>query len=154
MKELQVRNRQRDRTIDPRLLRRIATALLENLLGISNYELGIHLVSARTSARLNKQFLQHQGPTDVISFDFREGYHETTDELSGEIYIAVAVAEKQAREFETSWQEELIRYVVHGVLHLRGYDDLVPAKRRLMKREENRLLKRLAGEFDFRAIAR
>jgi probable rRNA maturation factor len=154
MKELQVRNRQRDRTIDPRMLRRIAAALLENLLGISDYELGIHLVSARTSAQLNQQFLQHEGPTDVITFDFREGYTETAAELSGEIHISVAVAEKQAREFETNWQEELVRYIVHGVLHLRGYDDLDPDKRRIMKREENRLLKRLAGQFDFTTIAR
>ena len=48
---------------------------------------------------------------------------------------------KQAGEFGTAWPEELARYVIHGLLHLHGYDDLEPAKRRVMKREENRLVK-------------
>ena len=52
---------------------------------------------------------------------------------------------KQAREFGTTWQSEVVRYVIHGLLHLRGHDDLKPAERRVMKREENRLLKRVAG---------
>src|SRR5580765_7507842 len=121
MRQLQLRNRQRNRTTDLRVLRRIVTALLDDLLAISDYELGIHLVSAGTIARINEQFLHHKGPTDVISFDFREGYGATTSKLSGEIYICIQMAEEQACEFKTSREEELIRYVVHGVLHLQGY---------------------------------
>jgi probable rRNA maturation factor len=60
---------------------------------------------------------------------------------------------KQAREFSTTWQEEVARYIVHGVLHLRGYDDLVPEKRKVMKREENRLVRRLQATFDLSRIA-
>ena len=68
--------------------------------------------------------------------------------LNGEAFICVADAVKQAREFKTSWQSEVVRYAVHAVLHLRGYDDLQPARRRVMKREENRLVRELAAAFD------
>jgi probable rRNA maturation factor len=67
--------------------------------------------------------------------------------VHGEIFISIDDAKSQAREFRTSWQSELARYVIHGVLHLRGFDDLRPADRRKMKREENRLLKEIARLF-------
>jgi probable rRNA maturation factor len=60
--------------------------------------------------------------------------------LFGEIFISVDDAVAQARQFRTTWPAELVRYVIHGILHLRGYDDLTPAARRTMKKEENRLL--------------
>jgi probable rRNA maturation factor len=156
MTHLQLRNRQRDRTISLPVLRRISTTLLEDLLKFSHYELAIHFVSSRAMADLNEKFLDHTGPTDVITFDFREGYDPAFARLNlaGEIYICVAVAGKQAAEFSTTWQAEVARYIVHGVLHLTGYDDLVREKRRLMKREENRLLKALSRRFDFSAISR
>ena len=64
------------------------------------------------------------------------------------------MAVKQAKEFQSSWQSEVVRYVVHGVLHLLGYDDLQPALRRRMKREENRLVRRLAKRFALAQLAR
>jgi rRNA maturation RNase YbeY len=66
----------------------------------------------------------------------------------------VADAVKQAGEFKTTWQSEVVRYAVHALLHLRGYDDLQPAKRRVMKREENRLMRELAKRFDLREVER
>jgi probable rRNA maturation factor len=63
------------------------------------------------------------------------------------LFICLDDAVKQAREFRTTWQEELARYVIHGLLHLRGFDDLEPAARRVMKREENRLLRRAGRAF-------
>jgi probable rRNA maturation factor len=59
----------------------------------------------------------------------------------------VEVAVSQSRRFRTRWQSELIRYVIHGLLHLQGYDDHKPSNRARMKREENRLLKYVAGQF-------
>jgi probable rRNA maturation factor len=60
----------------------------------------------------------------------------------------------QARRFRTSWPAELVRYLVHGVLHLRGFDDHTAADRRRMKTEENRLLRLLAGRFPLSQLAR
>jgi rRNA maturation RNase YbeY len=102
-------------------------------------------------ARVNWQFLQHKGSTDVITFDYGEPSAvsgQRSAAMSGEAFICVADAVKQAREFKTSWQSEVVRYAVHALLHLRGYDDLQFAKRRVMKREENRLMRELAKAFD------
>ena len=159
MRELQVRNLQRDRTLNSKFLRELARTLLEEELRLGSYEIGIMFVSAARMAAMNEQYLGHEGSTDVITFDHREGYEPKQSgkgdaEVAGEIFISVADARKQAREFSTSWQEELVRYVVHGVLHLRGFDDLEPAKRKIMKREENRLVRRVTAQFDVKKLGR
>jgi rRNA maturation RNase YbeY len=156
MRELQVRNRQRDQAVNTKFLRELTRTLLEQELRVSSYELGIIFVSAAKMAAINKEYLEHEGSTDVITFDYREGYADGSSdlELAGEIYISLADARRQARDFSASWQEELVRYMVHGILHLRGFDDLVAAKRKLMKREENRLVRRITARFDPREISR
>lgn len=151
MKELLLRNTQRDRPLDRAALKTAARTLLEELLRLESYELAIHFVSARRMAELNQRFLGHEGSTDVITFDYRSGYDspetEATD-LSGEIYISVADAVKQGSEFGRPWAEEVLRYIVHGVLHLQGYDDLNPVARREMKAAENKLLKKLLARLN------
>ena len=119
-------------------------------LKIERAELGIRLVGAREMARVNWQFLQHEGSTDVITFDHSEAASQAPEaalQLHGELVICVDDAVEQAKEFQTNWQSEVVRYVVHGVLHLRGYDDLRPELRRKMKREENRLVRALSKKF-------
>jgi probable rRNA maturation factor len=59
----------------------------------------------------------------------------------------------QAKQFQTSWQSEVMRYIVHGVLHLLGHDDLKPPLRRKMKREENRLVRLLSKKFSLAQIS-
>ncbi|HYA79070.1 MAG TPA: rRNA maturation RNase YbeY, partial [Candidatus Nitrosopolaris sp.] len=67
--------------------------------------------------------------------------------LHGEIFICVDEAVRQARQYGTSWQSEIVRYLVHGVLHLLGFDDVRAGTRRKMKREENRRLRELSRRF-------
>ena len=132
------------------LLRRIACHILEQELGVNEYELGIHLVDAPEMTRVNQQFLQHEGSTDVITFD-----HGSSEcRLHGEVFISVFDAMKQSRAFRTTWQSEIVRYVIHGFLHLCGCDDVQPAKRREMKLEENRLLKQIDTRFAIKQLAR
>ncbi|KAF0177909.1 MAG: hypothetical protein FD161_2108 [Limisphaerales bacterium] len=160
---LTFRNRQRDRRLNLPFLRRILRHVLTEQLCVPAAELCFHFVSAEEMARVNWQFLQHEGSTDVITFDYvaddvRRRNSSQPDPvrlltsaatpLNGEAFICVADAVKQAREFGTSWQSEVIRYAVHALLHLCGYDDLQPAKRRVMKCEENRLMRELAQAFD------
>ena len=145
-------NRQRVRRVDTPLLRQITRWLLEKSLGVPDYELCIHLVGASEMARVNEAFLQHEGTTDVITFDHSESARPHA--LHGELFICLDDAVKQAREFKTSWQSELTRYVIHGLLHLRGHDDLKPAARRAMKKEENRLLGKTSREFSLARLAR
>jgi len=144
-----IASRQYARKINRRLLKKITTALLVDLK-IENAELGIHLVAAPEMTRLNETFLRHAGPTDVITFDYSIPRSRTSDpspELHGEIFICVDEAVLQARKFGTNWQSEVVRYIVHGVLHLLGFDDASAGVRRKMKRQEARLLRELSRRF-------
>lgn len=151
-----VANHQRAWKINLRLLKQIAEALFADLT-IADAELGIHLVAAPEMIRLNETFLRHQGSTDVITFDYSDAggrRPEAGNQLQGEIFICVDEAVSQARQFRTSWQSEIVRYLVHGVLHLLGHDDSRPGERRTMKREENRRLGELSRRFSLAQLGR
>jgi probable rRNA maturation factor len=79
-------------------------------------------------AQLHRRFLNEAGPTDVITFQH------------GEIVISAETARRQARAFRTSLEHELRLYIVHGLLHLRGYDDKAPAGAAEMKRLQEKLV--------------
>jgi rRNA maturation RNase YbeY len=165
-----IASRQRARKINRRLLKQIATGLLADLK-IEKADLGIQLVAAPEMTRLNEKFLQHAGPTDVITFDYcdktigadvrrllnqkpalqkrrRETpYVVSYKNIHGEIFVCVDEAVLQARKFGTSWQSEVARYIVHGVLHLLGFGDSSANARRKMKLEENRRLRAIGRRF-------
>jgi len=147
---LSIRNRQRVRAVETRLLRRVTLHLLRNELRCADFELGLHLVAAEAMALVNSTFLQHEGSTDVITFDHGDG--KAAERLHGEIFICLDDAVVQSGQFRTTWQQELARYVIHGILHLRGYGDLEPRARRIMKREEERLLREMGRRFDLNAL--
>ena len=147
---LTLRNRHRARRVDLRFLRRIARALLRDAQPNAGFDLGVYLVAAPEMTRLNETFLQHKGSTDVITFNYTEPPGQPC--LHGEIFICLDEAVSQARRFHTTWQSELVRYVVHGVLHLLGYDDQDTRARRKMRTAENALVGRLAREFAFRGL--
>lgn len=157
-KSLAIANRQRTVSLNTPLLRGITKTLLTGLLKLHDFDLSVVIVRASEMARINETFLQHQGSTDVITFDYAENspfpIPHSPFPVHGEIFLCIDDAIAQARAFHTSWQSELARYVVHGVLHLRGYDDIRAADRRKMKREENRLLKEMARLFPLKELAR
>lgn len=134
-------NRQRATRIDGELLRRLGKRLLENELQCKAYEVNVFLVGKQRITELNEQFVKHQGPTDVITFDYTD--KAIPGRLAGDIFVCVPVAVEQAPDFRTAWQEEVLRYIIHGVLHLSGMEDHSDAGYRRMKRAERRLLGRL-----------
>jgi probable rRNA maturation factor len=151
-------NRQTTRRVNLPLLRQICRALLEprragegltprDRVSGRKYEIGVHLVGTLEITRLNATFLRHSGPTDVITFDYCQDAPAGC--LTGEIFISMDEAVAQARRFGTEWQSELIRYFIHGLLHLQGHDDRTPGPRKKMKRQENRLLKGLSRRFNW-----
>ncbi len=142
MKHISARNMQRRHPVASREVRKVAGLLMDELLEIEAYDLSILFVNETRMAQLNKAHLQHEGPTDIITFDYC-----TPALLHGELVICPAVASKHAQKYRASLGRELARYIIHGVLHLRGFDDQTPAARRKMKREENRLLQKLARRF-------
>jgi probable rRNA maturation factor len=162
-----IRSRQRVRVVDVPLLRRIARRLVEVDLAIQDYELCLHLVDDPEMAQINGQFLGHHGPTDVITFD-QSGLFDSArlepaampkrlqpgTALCAEIFLSLRQAVAQAALFHTTWQLELTRYLIHGLLHLRGYEDGQPKARRRMKQAENRRLRQLAAVLPLASLAR
>jgi probable rRNA maturation factor len=134
--EVVIANRQRAVRVGAAELRRVIAAVLDDL-GVTA-EVGVHLVGDREMACVNWEFLRHEGPTDVITFDHGSG----ASRLHGELFVCGPVAVRQAVEFQATPRAELLRYVIHGLLHLAGHDDVEPVRRRVMKREENRLVRR------------
>jgi probable rRNA maturation factor len=163
MTELIINNRQRLRPLDRKFLKGLAEEIIDEL-SIAKSELGLHFVSAEEMARIHKQYMNIEGSTDVITFDHGEegrtpraarssaARSGAPKSIHGEIFISVDDAIAQSREFDTTWQNELARYMVHGILHLLAYDDLDSKSRAKMKREENRLLRHLEKTFDLRDI--
>jgi rRNA maturation RNase YbeY len=154
---IQVFNRQSTRIIKLPLLRQITRCLLDALpppprSGVAakatsiTGKLAIHLIGAPEMACLNEEFLNHAGSTDVITFNYQEDHGEGADVLCGEIFISVDDAIAAAARFGVAWPLELVRYLAHGLLHLRGFDDHAPSARRKMKTWESRLLKKCRGQ--------
>ncbi|MBX3746772.1 MAG: rRNA maturation RNase YbeY [Verrucomicrobiae bacterium] len=148
-REVVVRVRQRRWLVDREGLTRLTEAFLGEELGLGEWCLGIQLVGERAMSEQNERWLGHEGSTDVITFDHREGPGEA---LHGELFVSVDDAVRQAEEFGSTPSMELVRYVVHGVLHLQGYDDRDGVSRRAMKRAEDRWVRRLARRFALREL--
>jgi probable rRNA maturation factor len=138
-----VSNRQRQLKVDTRWLAGMAGRALA-FIHDADSQLGIALVDDATIARLNAQYHDTPGPTDVLSFDYGEG--------QGELIISVECAIRQARHFRTTPARELILYVVHGILHLHGYDDQTPNDQRRMRAAERKLISRLGEHFEFKGL--
>ena len=129
------------RGLNLRLLKRITQRLMAELFPNRSPEIEVYFMNRKKMAQLNQKFLDHAGATDVITFDYRG------DTPHGDIVICPDEAVAQAREFGSTPQMELVRYLVHGLLHLRGYDDRRPAQRRKMKQAEDKWLRWAAREF-------
>ncbi|MFZ8862964.1 MAG: rRNA maturation RNase YbeY [Thermocrinis sp.] len=105
--------------VESKLLSKIAHRALE-VLGLSKVELSIALVSDAQIKRLNKLYRNKDKPTDVLSFPIGEKVEDWL--ILGDIVISVDTAKRQARELGHSLEEELKRLLVHGLVHLLGYD--------------------------------
>lgn len=107
---------------------RLANFVLENVEAPVHTQVSIVFVTEEEIARLNEEYRGIQGPTDVLSFEcdgLEDGFDGLAPEgpfLLGDIIIAPDIAEKQAREYEVTFFEEISLLVVHGLLHLLGYD--------------------------------
>lgn len=112
-------------------------------------ELSLVFLTDDALAKLHAEFLNDPTPTDVITF---EG--DPALGMAGEICVSADAAARQAKG-SRAFSAELTLYVVHGWLHLAGYDDLQPTKKRVMRRAEARALKRLQAAGvrpDFRLV--
>jgi probable rRNA maturation factor len=104
-------------------------------------ELSAALVGDETMSALHRQFMGHDGPTDVLSFPLETGAGGGV--TSGEVVICVPEAERRSDESGIPVEHELLLYALHGMLHLSGHDDRTPAGYRRMHEAEDRILTRL-----------
>ena len=81
---------------------------------------------------INLKYLQHDYFTDIITFDYSEG-----EKISGDLFISIDSVRENAIFYETEFEDELNRVMVHGVLHLIGYDDHTKAEQKTMREKEN-----------------
>lgn len=98
------------------LLRRAARLALESADAPLRGEVSVTCLRPDEITRINREYLGREGPTDVIAFDLGE------EELLGDVYLCPEVAERSARDADVALREELVRLVVHGVLHVLGHD--------------------------------
>ena len=84
---------------------------------------------------INRQFLGHDYYTDIITFDYTQGKN-----ISGDLYISLDTVASNAQLVGSSYDEELLRVVIHGVLHLCGINDKGPGEREIMEQHENEAL--------------
>jgi rRNA maturation RNase YbeY len=82
--------------------------------------------------QINQQYLDHDFYTDIISFDYTMG-----NEIAGDIFISIERVKENATEFKTTFPNELLRVMAHGILHLCGYKDKSESEEKLMRQKED-----------------
>jgi rRNA maturation RNase YbeY len=95
-------------------------------------ELVFNFCSDESLSKINKEFLNHDTLTDVITFDY-----SALNEISGEIFISTDRVRENASEFQQSFEVEIRRVMIHGLLHLCGYNDKTAKEKELMSDREN-----------------
>ena len=87
---------------------------------------------------VNRQYLQHDYYTDIITFDYCEG-----KTISGDLFISLDTVKTNAEQFNATYENELHRTIIHGILHLCGINDKGPGEREIMEAAENKALSML-----------
>jgi len=108
--------------------------------GIRQAEISIAIVTGEQMHALNRQYLQHDYPTDVLSFLL--DHDENAASLSGQLIVSADYAAAEAARYGWTADDELLLYVIHGCLHLVGYDDSTPDAQRVMRTAEAQYLRR------------
>lgn len=140
--EILVHNLQREISVNVAELEKFADNAVQNSLQLHQRQrtdlrklrkVFVWLISDRRMALLHRKFLGQSGPTDVLTFQH------------GEIFISVETARRHARAFGNSLVRELNLYIVHGLLHLHGFDDQTPGKAHKMKVAQEKILRICSG---------
>lgn len=122
----------------PRIKRRDTTAWIKAVIATYNKrlgEVGYMFVNDEKILEINNEYLQHDYYTDVITFDYNEN-----DVLNGDIVISLDTVRTNAEKFGKTFDDELHRVIIHGILHLCGLHDKAPGEREQMEKAENSAL--------------
>jgi probable rRNA maturation factor len=157
---LEFANRQRGVKVSLAALKKAATTVLTDER-VATAEVSIALVADDEMQSLNRDYLGHDYPTDVVSFLLESESSWTGParkprrrgdglRLEGEIILGAEYARAEAEQLGWDVEAELCLYLVHGLLHLCGYDDLTPGEKRIMRRREREVFALLGREARYR----
>lgn len=148
--EVQIHRTSRKVLVSAARLKLVVRKVLEDEQ-VASAEIGLAIVGDEEIHRVNREHLDHDVPTDVISFLYsaasptthssgKQARRGTGLAIEGELVISDETAAREAPRHKWPAASELELYVVHGLLHLCGYDDLTPAQRRVMRRREREVI--------------
>lgn len=111
-------------------------------------QVSVAIVDDQAIQEINRQFLKHDYPTDVISFDLtdKDAGRDDAPYLEGEVIVSWQTAQRVASENQWDPALELLLYVVHGMLHIVGLDDCSPALSQQMREKEHHYMHKIAGD--------
>ena len=122
----------------PAIKKRETGDWIKNVVGIYGKKCGdisYIFCSDEKILEINREYLDHDYYTDIITFDYTE-----KNRISGDIFISIDTVKSNADEFKVSYEEELHRIIIHGILHLCGINDKGPGEREIMTQKENEAL--------------
>jgi probable rRNA maturation factor len=126
-----------DAKIDKKYIHNIVKQLKKELeFGIGSIQ--INFINSSEIMRINKKYLNHDYSTDIITFDYSESHIS----LEGEIFISTDDAILNSKKYGVKFKNEIMRLIIHGFLHLLGYNDQSQKEKVVMKRLENSLYNR------------
>ena len=143
--DIQIELRARKPRVSAARLKKNVRAILKSL-GWKKAALSLLLVGDREIRKLNKRYLHHDRPTDVIAFSQLEGRplaFQSKQPFLGDLVISLETAARQAEEFGNSFDYELHFYICHGILHLMGYDDHRKKDAAKMENKQKRILREI-----------
>jgi probable rRNA maturation factor len=131
--------------IAPRIKQAVTIVMTE--AGVKSAEVSVAVVDDATIWKLNREFLEHDYPTDVLSFLLNhDGANHDGAKLEGEIIVSADTAAREAVEHDWATENELLLYVVHGALHLVGLEDSTPTQKQQMRDREKHVLAQIGIE--------
>jgi rRNA maturation RNase YbeY len=129
---------QTDGTRMPDIKKRPTTAWIRSVAATYGMKVGdVNYIFCNDERILevNREYLQHDYYTDIITFDYTEG-----NIISGDLFISLDTVRTNSEQFATEYEEELHRTIIHGILHLCGINDKGPGEREIMEAAENKAL--------------
>jgi probable rRNA maturation factor len=141
MLSIAIENQQSRLRVDKRLLKKAVRSILADA-EIESGEISVAVVDDPTIAQIHAEFLDDDSPTDVLSFVL----DDLPGRLEGEIVASADTAIAQAPRYRWTAGQELLLYIIHGVLHLVGYDDTTPKARKVMRKRERHYLEALKND--------
>lgn len=144
MYNIDVRNKSRSKSITSYRLKKIVDRMMKNLFqmhGMDNPEISILFTDDEHMRSLNLQYRNIDSTTDVLAFPMQDGrFPNVGPNILGDIVISIPTAKKQAEEHEHSLEKEIATLLIHGFLHLTGYDDVSDSAKAKMKRREKEIM--------------